>query len=85
MIHWMTGASWRPAFFSLKLSGRLLVDDEATTHEETEVSQNSLAPPDPARLRLIDVGAMGGIAPKRQPHLESITPCGTVRTESEGG
>jgi FkbM family methyltransferase len=61
------------AFFSLKLSGRL-VGDEATIHEETEVSQHTPASPDPARIRLIDVGAMGGIQAKWQPHLESITP-----------
>lgn len=41
---------------------------------ETAANQDTPVPPDPVRLRLIDVGAMGGVQAKWQPHLESITP-----------
>ena len=61
------------AFFNLRFSGSL-VGDEATTRVETAVTQNSPVSPDREHLRLIDVGARGGVQEKWQPHLESITP-----------
>jgi FkbM family methyltransferase len=59
------------AFFGVRFSGRL-VDNEGTA--QVELNKNRRVPPDPARLCLIDVGAMGGVQAKWRPHLDSITP-----------
>ena len=62
------------AFFSVRFSGRMAGDIEAT-HVATEVIRaGSPIPPDSERLCLVDVGAMGGVQAKWQPRLMSITP-----------
>jgi FkbM family methyltransferase len=61
------------AFFNTRFSGRL-GSDEDKPDVAAEVKPDSLVRPDPERLRLIDVGAMGGVQEKWRPHLESITP-----------
>ena len=60
------------AFFRARFSGRLDADEEKT-YVATEATRDSPVQPDPERLRLIDVGAMGGVQEKWLPHLESIT------------
>jgi FkbM family methyltransferase len=66
------------AFFSVRFSGRMAGDMEAT-HVATEVIRaSSPIPPDSERLCLVDVGAGlvpgGGIQDKWRPRLASITP-----------